>query len=212
MCYTAHGSLTSLLNVYMETPMTRWILLLLAGVLITTAAPLAAETVTQYRDDVYLRDHETVRYRVDIDYGTGTDAQLNVFVRGFNVAPRVRILDDRKRELRDVRDSDGDWTINPSITANDSHPYYFVEVDSANPSYDGDFEVTITVGADATNGADASVEFEKYFFDYESGDASDHHDCAAVAGANAWPLALLAVLGTVVYFRRRRLKLRLQRV
>lgn len=183
--------------------MARWILLMLAGALIG-AAPLAAETLTEYQDDVYLRDHETVRYRVDIDYGTGTTAQLGVVVRGFNTAPRVRILDERKREIRDVRDTDGDWTVEPSITANDSNSYYFVEVDAANAWNEGDFEVTIVVDAPAANNADASVSFEKYFFDYESGDESDHYDCAVHAGAGSWPLAGLALLAAAALWRRRR--------
>ncbi|MCA8915761.1 MAG: hypothetical protein KDB90_10145 [Planctomycetes bacterium] len=186
--------------------MARWILLFVAGAVLY-GAPLAAETITQYQDDVFLRDHETVRYRVDIDYGTGTTAQLNVAVRGFDCAPRVRILSSSFRELREVRDTDGDWTVEPSITANDSHDHYFVEVDAASAWHEGLFEVTVTVSADPANNPDADVSFVKYFYDYESGDPSDHHDCAAVAGANAWPLALLAFLGAgAIVVRRRRLR------
>ncbi|MCB9895569.1 MAG: hypothetical protein H6839_14065 [Planctomycetes bacterium] len=186
--------------------MARWILLFISGAVLF-GAPLAADTVVQYQDDVYLRDHETVRYRVDIDYGTGTSAQLNATVRGFDTPPRVRILDSNYRELRDVRDSDGDWQVEPSITAFDSHDHYFIEVDSANAWHEGLFEVTITVGADSADNPDADVSFVKYFYDYESGDPSDHNDCAANVGASGWPLALIATLGAAaVLLRRRRLR------
>ncbi|MCA8910323.1 MAG: hypothetical protein KDB82_01355 [Planctomycetes bacterium] len=185
--------------------MARWTLLLLAGLLITAAAPLSAEFITEYQDDVYLRDHETVRYSVDIDYGAGTDATIDVLVRGFNGPPRVRILDDNHHEIKDVRDTDGDWDVNPSITAHDPITRYYVEVDSAVPYHDGNFEVTITLYAPTGNAADGEIHFDKYFFDYESGDASDHYDCAAHAGAGSWPLALLALAGvSALWFGRRR--------
>lgn len=183
--------------------MARWTLLLLAGLLISAASPLSAELLIEYQDDVYLRDHETVRYAIDLDYGTGTDASIEVLVRGFNAPPRVRILDDNHHELKDARDTDGDWTVNPSANAHAPIVRYYVEVDSAIPSHDGDFEVTIFVDAPNGNNADAVVFFDKYYFDHESGDASDHYDCTAHSGAGSWPLAMIGlVAGGALWFRR----------
>lgn len=185
--------------------MARWTLLLLAGLLISAASPLSAELLVEYQDDVYLRDHETVRYAIDLDYGTGTDASIEVLVRGFNGPPRVRILDDNHHELKDARDTDGDWTVNPSANAHAPIVRYYVEVDSAIPSRDGDFEVTIFVDAPNGNNADAVVFFDKYYFDHESGDASDHYDCTVHSGAGGWPLGMLALAGFAAFwFRQRR--------
>jgi MYXO-CTERM domain-containing protein len=168
------------------------------------AAPLSAELLTDYQDDVYLRDHETVRYRVNIDYGTGTEADVDIVVRGFISPPRVRVLNEDRREIREVEDTDGDWTVEPGFTAKDSNASYFIEVDCANPASDGDFEVTIEVHAENTAAASSDVEFEKYYFDYESGDASDHYNCSTGGGTGGWPVFALAftALGAV-YLRRR---------
>lgn len=176
-------------------------LLLFVGMLLS--APLAAVELAEFQDDVYLRDHETVRYRVDIDYGVDTEADVDIYVRGFISPPRVRVLDSDRDEVKDKRDTDGDWTLDFDFTAKDTHDHYYVEVDSANPSHDGDFEVIIVVNGDATG--DASVHFEKYYFDYESGDDSDHYNCSANAGSGGWPLALLAAtaIGVVVLRRRK---------
>jgi LPXTG-motif cell wall-anchored protein len=172
--------------------------------LLIAAAPLSAELVTEYQDDVLLRDHETVRYRVDIDYGTATEADVDVVVRGFTAPPRVRILNEDRREVKEVEDTDGDWTIEPGFTAKDSNATYYIEVDSANPGWEADFEVTISVHAPASAAADADVAFERYYFDHESGDASDHYECSTGTGTDGWPLigVALAALGTV-YLRRR---------
>lgn len=167
------------------------------------AAPLSAEMITDYQDDVFLRDHETVRYRIDIEYGSGTEAEVDIVVRGFTAPPRVRILDERRHEVKRREDTDGDWTIAPSFTAREGSDTYYIELDSANPGWDGDFEITISVYASASAGADADVRFDKYFFDYESGNASDHYHCSTSAGGG-WTLIALAfaALGCV-YLRRR---------
>lgn len=168
------------------------------------ASPLCAEMLTEYQDDVFLRDHETVRYRVDIDYGTGDEADVTILVRGFISPPRVRVLNEDRREIEEVEDTDGDWTVRPRFTARDANAFYFIEVDSANPNSEGEFEVTVQVEADASAAADADVAFEKYYFDYESGDASDHYDCSTGTGTGGWPMFALAIgLIGVVYLRRR---------
>ena len=181
--------------------MVRLGLLLLVGMVLST--PLAAVELVEYQDDVYLRDHETVRYQVDIDYGTDTEADVDILVRGFISPPRVRVLDSDNDEVKDLRDRNGDWTLDFDFTAKDHHNKYFIEVDCANPSHDGDFEVIISVNGDAAG--DASVNFVRYYFDYESGDDSDHYDCSTTTGSGGLPLALLAATALgVVYWRRRK--------
>lgn len=187
--------------------MGRLTLLILAGLLVTAAAPLSAELLVQYQDEVSLRDHETARYRINLDYGTSEWADVDITVRGFNAPPRVRILESDFDEIKDVRDTDGDWTVEPDFIAHDFNSTYYVEVDSADPNAWGDFEITITVYAPDGAGADATVSFVKYYFDYESGDDSDHYDCAVNAGAGSWPLAGLALLAAVAIWRRRRVTL-----
>jgi MYXO-CTERM domain-containing protein len=169
------------------------------------ATPLSAELVTDYQDDVYLRDHETVRYRIDFDYGTGTSADVDIVVRGFSAPPRVRVLDEERDEVREVEDTDGDWIIEPGFTAKDENGTYYIELDSANPSWDGDFEITISVHAPESAGATADIHFDDYRYDYESGDDSDHYDCSTAAGAGGWPVFALALAAIgAVYLRRRR--------
>jgi len=187
--------------------MGRLTLLILLGLLVTAAAPLSAELLVQYQDEVSLRDHETARYRINLDYGTSEWADVDITVRGFNAPPRVRILEADYDEIKDARDTDGDWTVEPDFIAHDYNSTYYVEVDSANPNAWGDFEITITINAPDGAGADATVSFVKYFFDYESGDESDHYDCAVNAGAGSWPLAGLALLAAVAIWRRRRVTL-----
>ena len=65
--------------------------LLLLAVILAGAAAAQAEVVAEFNDEVELRDHETVRYRIDLDYGTGTTADVDIFVRGFWTPPRVRV-------------------------------------------------------------------------------------------------------------------------
>lgn len=187
--------------------MGRLTLLILVGLLITAAAPLSAELLVQYQDEVSLRDHETARYRINLDYGTSEWADVDITVRGFNAPPRVRILEADYDEIKDVRDTDGDWTVEPDFIAHDYNSTYYVEVDNANPNSWGDFEITITINAPDAAGADATVSFVKYYFDYESGDESDHYDCTVNAGAGSWPLAGLALLAAVAVWRRRRVTL-----
>ena len=176
-------------------------LLLLTGMLLS--APLAAVRLIDYQDDVYLRDHETVRYRIDIEYGIGTEADVDIFVRGFISPPRVRVLDSDKDEVKNKRDTDGDWTLDFDFRAKDHHAYYYIEVDCAHPWDDADFEVTLIVNGDQTG--DANVQFEKYFFDYESGHDSDHYNCTAGAGRGGWPLAMFAAVAAgLVWYRRRK--------
>lgn len=177
--------------------------LVLCAVLALGAASASAEVIAQFDDDVLLRDHETVRYRIDVDYGAGAIADLDIVVRGFSTPPRVRVLDSNKKELKDVRDTDGDWKLDFDITLHDTHDHYFVEVDSARPGDDSHMDVLLTVSADASNAATADIFIDKFFLDFESGDASDHNDCAAGVGMTPWALLPLAGLGVLAVRRRR---------
>lgn len=178
-------------------------LLLLATVLAAATAANAA-VIADYNDEVELRDHETIRYRIDIDYGAGATVDVDIFVRGFWTPPRVRVLDSRKREIKDVRDTDGDWDLDFDFEAHDEHEFYFVEVDSAWPGDASRFDVYLTVNAPLTSGASAEIRFEKFFVDYESGDPSDHYDCAVSQRAGLWALLPLGALAVLSRVRRRR--------
>lgn len=186
--------------------MLRLPLAIVAILLAVAAAPsLSAEVVTEYNDFVVLDDHETIRYRVQLDYGAGTDADVDIWVRGYDAPPRVRVLDSDRDEKKDVRDTDGDWTLDFDFRAAEPHTVYYIELDSAEPWQEGGFDVRITVNAPAGNGAEATISFSSDFYDHESGDDSDHYDCAAGPGRRGLPLLLPALLGLGAYwFRRRR--------
>lgn len=179
---------------------------LLALLLALCAAPLMAQDeVIEFNDFVPLRDHETVRYRIDIDYGSDDEVELRVYVRGFGGPPRVRILDEDYDERREVEDTSGDWEVDVTYVARSTSARYYVEVDSDTPWHPADMDINIRVLAPETQGASADVDFVKVFVDRESNDESDHYDCAAHPGAGAWPLAalVLAGLGAATLRRRR---------
>lgn len=169
----------------------------------TCAAGAQAAVISQFDHEVRLRAYETVRYRLNIDFGTASVASVDVVVRGFNVPPRVRVLDSRKKEMRDVRDRDGDWKLDFDFNASTEHTTYFIEVDSANPGDRADLDVLITVHADQFADASADVKIDRYFIDRESGDDSDHYDCAARPGAGLWALLPLGPLVLLAARRRR---------
>lgn len=180
-------------------------LLILGGLLLCAAAPLQAELIGEFDDFVYLHDHETVRYRLDIDYGSGSQVDVDIFVRGIYEPPRVRVLDSDRDEVKDERDTSGDYILDFDFLAKLPHETYYIEVDSAHPWSDSEFDVFIEVYAPATDNASAEIRFDKFYYDYETGDDSDHYDCSTHAGSGGWPLAALAV--TVVgalWFRQRR--------
>lgn len=178
--------------------------LLLFAVILAGAAAAQAEVVAEFNDEVELRDHETVRYRIDIDYGTGTSADVDIFVRGFWTPPRVRVLDSNRKEVKDERDTNGDWDLDFDFTARDNHSVYYVEVDSAWPGDASRFDVILTVNADALAGADADIRIDKFYYDYESGDDSDHYDCAVNGKAGLWAILPLGALALLAARRRRR--------
>lgn len=178
--------------------MTRLILL---TVLILGAAGLSAEVVAEYNDDVELRDHETIRYRVDIDYGLGTSVDVDIYVRGLWAPPRVRVLDSRKKEVKDERDTSGDWILDFDFRAIDEHDHYYIEVDSAWPGHEIKLDVFLKVNAAAADDASATFSFNKFYFD---NDNSDHNGCAASATSPTWALLPLGLFGALALGRRRR--------
>lgn len=177
-----------------------WLPVLLA----VLAAPASAEVIAEFDDFVYLRERETVRYRIDLDYGTGSEIDVDLFVRGLLDPPRVRVIDSDFDEVKNVSDRSGDWILDFDFWARSPSNTYWIEVDNHVPWRDNELDVFITVNAAAADGAAAEVRFEKFFIDRESGDDSDHYDCAARAGVNGWPLVALGALAiAAVYFRRR---------
>lgn len=98
-----------------------------------SAQPLAAERIADFSETVYLRDHETIRYRLPLTWGAADSAQIRTYVRGFNAPPRVRVLDSNYREMRERSDTSGDWIVDVTTTGSSSHPRFYVEVDSEWP-------------------------------------------------------------------------------
>lgn len=181
-------------------------LLLLAVAATLGAASASAERITDFNETVFLRDYETVRYRVPITYGTALDAHIRIYVRGFSAPPRVRLLESDYHEVKERRDTSGDWTVDFEATAVNSQPRYYIEVDSALSGYASDFEIRVQIDALDGAGATAEVEFVKYFFDYDNGGPSDHHDCTTGENTQPWPLVVLSTLVAGLWFARRRLK------
>lgn len=172
------------------------LLVLLMGLL---AAPLAATVVADFEHYTYLRSHEAVRYRIDFDYGSGTEAVVEIITRGFDTAPRVTVLDSRRKEVKSRRDNGGDWTLDFSFTAIDEHSTYYIEVESAADWVEGGFETNLLVRAETD--ADADIYVDKYV----SGHDRHHHDCSTGSGQGGLPLAgFAAAAAAIVWFRRRR--------
>lgn len=176
---------------------------IMAGLLLAASSPLQAELIGDYEDSVYLRDHETVRYRLDIDYGRGAEVDVDIFVRGLHAPPRVRVLEGDFDEVKRRRDTNHDYILDFDFTAKLPNETYFIEVDSAHPWKSGRFDISFEAYAPAVDRADASFRFSKFFIDRESGNDSDHYDCAARPGGG-WPLAAFGlVAGGVLWLRRR---------
>lgn len=178
------------------------LLCVLSLVAISAAQPLAAERIADFSETVYLRDHETVRYRLPITWGAADTVQIRTYVRGFNAPPRVRVLDSNYREIRERADTSGDWILDVTTSGSSSQPRFYVEVDSDWPGHWGDFEIRIQMDVEDGSGATADVEFVKYFFDYESGGPSDHYDCTT-GEARSWFLAALFGLLAAAWLLRR---------
>lgn len=186
--------------------MGRIALLFVCGLMVAAASPLSAELIEEYEDFVFLHDHETVRYRVEIDYGTASEVDVDLYVRGIYEPPRVRVMEGDRDEVKDVRDRNGDYILDFDFTAKvDADHTYYVEVDCASPWDASEFDVFIEVYAPAGSGAAANVRFDKFYTDYETGDDSDHYDCSTGADDGGWPLVMLGagVIGAV-WFRQRR--------
>lgn len=173
------------------------LLVLLMGLL---AAPLAATVVADFEHYTYLRSHETVRYRIDFEYGSGSDAVVEIITRGFDTAPRVTVLDSGRNVVKSRRDNGGDWTLDFSFTAIDEHNVYYIEVESAGHWIEGGFETNLLVRAEPD--AEAVIYVDKY----TTGRSRHHHHCSTGSGHGGLPLAgFAAAAAAIVWFRRRRL-------
>jgi MYXO-CTERM domain-containing protein len=173
--------------------------LFLLPILFVCAGALGAERIVDFNDTVYLRDHETVRYRIPIDYGFGSRVDVRIFVRGFDSAPRARLLNPDFGLARGAEDTSGDWIVDFTHATGESRHY--LEVDSVWGGSSGHFEIRVQIDAEDGTGAFADVQFVKYFVDYES---HHNHDCST--GENSgWWLGALAALALGAWLWRRRL-------
>lgn len=177
--------------------------LMLITMLALGAGAANAEILTQFEHNAFLRSYETIRYRIDIDYGSNNFVDIDVEVRGFSGPPRVRVLDTFNKELLDERDTSGDWSLDFDFVGYPDRAVYFIEVDCANPAEAADIGVLLTVNAQSSVTANARVTIDKYYFDHESDDPSDHYDCAANPRAGLWALAPFAGLAALTLRRRR---------
>ncbi len=179
--------------------------LIILGMLVAATPMLAAE-LDFYSDYLCLEDHETVRYRVDLEFGSDEEMSIDIFVEGIDAPPRVRVLDSNRKERKERVDTSGDWELDFRFHAKDNHDTYYIEIDSDWPWEWSEFVIELSVHASDDNvGSDASIDFDRFFFDFESNDDSDHYDCAARSGApNPWWLVLPAGAALAAYVRRRR--------
>ena len=168
------------------------------------AAPMMAGTIADYSDYVFLHHHETVRYRVDVEHGTNDTISIDIRIRGWVSPPRIRVLDSDKDERREREDTNGDWEIDTTFHTSTNHDHYYIEVDSMWPWDWSEFDVDFEARAADEIGADVDFRYLKIFNDYESGDDSDHYDCAARSGApSPWWLVLPAGVAMAAFLRRR---------
>lgn len=183
--------------------MGRFMLLAFAALLLPA---LAAQTFLEYDDEIYLRDHETVRYRVDVDFGTGTSVLLKLYVRGLNAAPRVRVLDIDRDEISSRVDNGTDWVVDYNVRLYASKgESFFVDVDAKYGFESGWFDVTLQLEAPDAQLADGDIFFDKTFVDWRNRDhRDDHHDCAVRSNAGTGTLAGFALLGGLALWRRRK--------
>lgn len=126
-------------------------------------------------------------------------------MRGFSAPPRVRLLESDYHEVKERRDTSGDWTVDFEATAVNSQPRYYIEVDSAVSGYASDFEIRVQIDALYGAAPRPEVEFVKYFFDYDNGGPSDHHDCTTGETGSRLSVRCRSTLVAGLWFARRRL-------
>ncbi len=165
---------------------------------------LSAQTFLEYDDEVFLHDHETVRYRIDVDHGTGTSVLLKLYVRGYNAAPRVRVLDGDRDEISSREDNGADWLLDYNVRLYASRgETFFVDVDAKYGFESGWFDVTLQLEAPESQLADGDIFFDKTFTDWRNRDHDDSNDCAVQATGSTLPLAALGLLAALALWRRR---------
>ncbi|CAG0966841.1 hypothetical protein GPROT1_01246 [Gammaproteobacteria bacterium] len=172
--------------------------LFLLPLLFVCAGALGAERIVDFSDTVYLRDFETIRYRIPIDYGFGTRVDVRVYVRGLDAAPRARLLNPDFGVAREAEDTSGDWIID--FTHHTNAPRHYLEVDAVWGASAGFFEIRVQIDAEDGTGASADVQFMKYFIDHEH---HHDHDCSTNESSGWW-LGALAALALGAWLWRRR--------
>jgi MYXO-CTERM domain-containing protein len=181
----------------------RWLMLLLAA---AGASALSAEIFLEYKDSVYLRDYETARYRVDLDYGSGSQMRINIIARGFDHPPRVRVRDSEKDLITNREDNGADGILDFYVTARQSRDRtFFIDVTHKYAGQAGSIDVTLQLDADPEIDADGVIAFDKYYFDYHR--PEDRHDCAAGSGSGSAMMALGVMAVGAMWFRRRRARI-----
>jgi len=151
-----------------------------------------------FSDTIFLRDFETIRYRIPIDYGFGSRVDVRIFVRGLDSAPRARLLNPDFGLAREAQDTSGDWIVD--FTHATGEVRHYLEVDSVWGGSSGWFEIRVQIDAEDGTGASADVQFVKYFVDHHS---HRDHDCST-AENNGWWLGALAAVALGAWLWRRR--------
>jgi hypothetical protein len=178
-----------------------WLIVLILAATPLLAGGLHAAVFEEYDDFTFLRAYETVRYKALVDYGTGDEINMRVYVRGLDASPRVRVLDEDRRVIANRR-AGSSWILDFDITgfAAEGSTYYF-EVTHRYGSSRGYVDVNIQLEAPQSQGASGSIVFDRYFFDRDRGRV--YIWCAATQ-TGGWPLAGLALLAaSALWFRRR---------
>lgn len=176
-----------------------WMILLLA----IGGASLSAQVFLEYEDSTYLRDYETARYRIDLDYGADNSLDIRIIARGISAPPRVRVLDSDKDILTNRTDNGADGILDFTFHAfaNDDDTFY-IDLTHKYGAQSGTIELTLQVRESAGQGADATINFDRYFNDYHR--PEDRNDCSTGAGTGTSALlALLALAAGALWFRHR---------
>jgi hypothetical protein len=178
-----------------------WLLLLVVVATPVFATGLHALVIFEEADDaLFLRRYESARYRVHVDYGTGTSINMRLWARGLDNPPRIRVLDERRNTIANRRAGSRrvlDFDL-PALAEEGN--IYYVEVTHRYPSDRGDIDVLIQLDAPASQDADGLIRFDGYFRDR---DRVEPYRCAGGNGGG-WPLAGVGLVAAAALYLRRR--------
>ncbi len=176
-----------------------WIIFLLAA----GGASLSAQVLLEYEDSTYLRDYETARYRIDLDYGADNSLDIRILARGISAPPRVRVRDSGKHILTNRTDNGADGILDFTFHAyaNDDNRFY-IDLTHKYGGQSGTIELTLQVRESAGQGADATIHFDRYYNDYHR--PEDRNDCSTGSGTGGYALLALLALATGTFWFRQR--------